>query len=434
MWPRGKVPPWRRGFPFYLAEPRSAIERLRAFGSKRVWTEGPMWKRLTLGGTMAVSWPVVALKDAVAISAKRAQEGRSPFLSSFRTLWRAALTRNVPPNVGALYEWALGLRSTEMADVLLPLDLRALQRLSLIRGALLQDVQDKGRFEQICRSRGLRCVQTIATFDRGASEGEGSLRKRREPLFVKALTGNRGVGAQLWRPGGRGFVSSGGQDLTIDELIESLQRQNCIVQPALEDHRVLKDIGTVALSNVRIVTCKGRTISSTAIAASISLAVEPGSLTGHEGVHCGIDVSDGTIATTLSAIDEDDRLTNRNLIGLALPHWNDCLSLVCKAHDEAFSAFATLGWDVALTSTGAVLLEANVHWGMFGHQRLTGPLGKTVLADVIDELIAPVQDVPRSADRSLKPDARSLLPVPRADLGPAAAKGRKRQRRATTAS
>ena len=76
-------------------------------------------------------------------------------------------------------------------------------------------------------------------------------------------------------------------------------------------------------------------------------------------------------------------------MGFALPHWDECISLVCRAHDDAFPAFAALGWDVALTPAGPVLLETNLNWGMLGHQRLSGPLGRTALADIIDELLAP---------------------------------------------
>ena len=428
MWPRSGVPAWRRGFPFFVAEPRSAIERLRSVGSTQVWTQGPMWKRLAFGGAMAVGWPLVTFNDAVKISANRAKEGRSPFLSSFRILYRAALTRNIPPSQGAIYEWALELKSTELADVLLPLDLRVLQRLSLNRGAVLNDVQNKARFEQICRVHDLACVRTLAFFDHGTSTGEDVLRTWTQPLFVKALTGNRGVGAELWRPGGRGFISSGSEERSVEELIDWLRPQNCIVQPALEDHADLKAFGTRALSNLRIVTAKGRAIQATPIAASISLAVEAGSLTGHEGFHCGIDVGDGTITKTLSPVEEDPRVTKHGLIGFALPDWSECISLVRRAHDEAFSAFATLGWDVALTANGPVLLEANVNWGMLGHQRLGGPLGRTALAEIIDELLAPEPADRSSADRPSTRDSRSPLPVPRADRGSSAAGDRKRSR------
>ena len=266
MWPAGGLPPWRRGFPFFLAKPRSAVERLRSAGSRQVWTQGPIWKRLVLGGLMTIGWPLVTFADAVKISARRAMEGRSSFLSSFAALYRAALTRDIAPGVGAVYEWNLDVEVTALADVLLPLDLLALRRISLGRGAVLDDVQNKARFEHICRAHGLPCVETLAAFDHGRSIGEDRLRAFEGPLFVKALTGNKGAGAELWRPAGRGLVSTGGEELTFDELIDRLRPENCIVQPALEDHPALKGFGTIALSSLRLVTARGRK-SSTLIAA-----------------------------------------------------------------------------------------------------------------------------------------------------------------------
>jgi hypothetical protein len=429
----GEFLPWARGFPFFLGEPRTAVERLRAAGSKQVWTQGPLWRRLALGSAMAMSWPIVTLIDAVKLSARRASEGRSAFLSSFGGLYRAALTRNIPPYQAALYESALDRTAGELSDVLLPLDLRALQRLSVGQGAVLQAVQNKARFEELCRAHGIACVRTLAVFDHGTSTGEDILRTWTEPVFVKALTGNRGVGVELWRPAGRGFTSSSGMELTVDELIASFRPQNCIVQPVLEDHAALKAFGTSALSNVRIVTAKGLTIRSTPVAAAISLAVEEESLTGHEGIHCGIDIETGAIVRTLDP-EGDDRRLSRSLIGFALPDWSECISLVRKAHDDAFPAFTTLGWDVALTPRGPILLETNVNWGMLGHQRLTGPLGRTALADVIDELLAPGPAHRYSEDHPSTRVAQSPSPAPRANRDSSAARDRKPRRPATKAS
>ena len=79
------------------------------------------------------------------------------------------------------------------------------------------------------------------------------------------------------------------------------------------------------------------------------------------------------------------------LLGFVLPFWAQTVSLVCRAHQRAFPAFVTLGWDVALTQNGPILLETNVSWNMAQHQLRTGPLGKTGLANVIDELLGPAK-------------------------------------------
>src|SRR5699024_8072041 len=100
------IPVWRRGFPFFLARPRTAVERLRSAGARQVWKFGSLGKRSALAGVMTIGWPIVTFLDAVRISVRRARAGRAPFLSSFGSLYGAAFTRNIPPRVGATYEWA----------------------------------------------------------------------------------------------------------------------------------------------------------------------------------------------------------------------------------------------------------------------------------------------------------------------------------------
>lgn len=43
-------------------------------------------------------------------------------------------------------------------------------------------------------------------------------------------------------------------------------------------------------------------------------------------------------------------------------------------------AFASLGWDVALSDRGMLLLEANQGWGLVPPQLLCGPLGPGPIA------------------------------------------------------
>lgn len=410
------------------------MERLRAAGSHEVWRQKPLWKGLALGSAMAIGWPLVTFVDALKLSWRRSVwQAPTGFLETFVTLYRAALGRNVPPHQYAFHA-SLMSEPDELADLLLPLDLRLLHGMSIAQGAEPDDVQDKARFEKICRAHRLACVPTIATFSRGTHTGEEVLRKSRAPLFVKALTGNRGAGAELWTPSARGFVSSNGEELGMEELIDWLRPQNCIVQPVLRDHPVLQALGTVALSNIRLITAKAPHMPAVPITASLSLAVEQGSLTGHAGIHCGIDIATGALMGSSRPVEEDDRLVGREIAGLTLPDWGECVELACKAHDEAFPAFTTLGWDLALTAAGPVLLEANVNWRIIGHQKLTGPLGKTSLADIIDELLGPTEADRLPRGRQREQAAQSPSPAPRAGRAPAAAGSRTRRRPARKAS
>jgi hypothetical protein len=53
--------------------------------------------------------------------------------------------------------------------------------------------------------------------------------------------------------------------------------------------------------------------------------------------------------------------TGTQVEGVRLPHWDAALDLVSRAA-PAFLPARTLGWDVALTPRGAVLVETNMFW------------------------------------------------------------------------
>ena len=65
-----------------------------------------------------------------------------------------------------------------------------------------------------------------------------------------------------------------------------------------------------------------------------------------------------------ASIDEPSLLraagAQKNLAGLRLPHWDEAVAVARKAHAELVPAAFSVGWDVALTDAGPVLLEANL--------------------------------------------------------------------------
>ena len=393
----------KRGFPFLLATPRTALERLRMFAAKQVWAEGPVWKRAALIGAMAAGWPTVGLGNAVSAARELARENGASFAGSVVSLYSAALVRNVPPHQSSFYQVVLGPDRADMSELLVPADQRILMRIGVARGAVLNDVQDKVRFERICRQHGLPCVPTLASFDSGRSTSPEKLHEWREPVFVKALKGNKGAGAEQWMHTGEGFSSAAGEHLDVDAFISRFRDQSCIVQPVLEDHEALRKLGSVALSSVRIVTAKGVGTPAIAIAALLSLANKAGSVISHPGTMCGIDIEEGVVIQA-GAVREKDRQGKAEqwdaLLGARLPFWREAIDLVRRAHDEAFPGFVTLGWDVALTAEGPILLETNVSWSASQHQIRTGPLGKTALAEVIDELLSTPPGIRRAIRRS----------------------------------
>jgi hypothetical protein len=75
--------------------------------------------------------------------------------------------------------------------------------------------------------------------------------------------------------------------------------------------------------------------------------------------------------------------TGLPIVGIMLPFWRESIELVRRAHQSAFARFAFLGWDIALTNEGPILLETNSGWGALFHQVLDGPLGQTAFSRLV---------------------------------------------------
>ena len=46
-----------------------------------------------------------------------------------------------------------------------------------------------------------------------------------------------------------------------------------------------------------------------------------------------------------------------------LPYFEEALKLATTAHGRAFARFPTVGWDIAVTDEGPLLVEMNISWG-----------------------------------------------------------------------
>ena len=66
-----------------------------------------------------------------------------------------------------------------------------------------------------------------------------------------------------------------------------------------------------------------------------------------------------------------------------LPEWEIALQQAKAAH-RACSSYVFVGWDIAFTDHGPMLLEGNVNWNADEYQALSGePLGCTQIAKVL---------------------------------------------------
>jgi hypothetical protein len=166
----------------------------------------------------------------------------------------------------------------------------------------------------------------------------------------------------------------------------------------------LDELSGKGLSTVRVVTVRDTHGRIEVPLASFRMAV--GSLVadnfGGGGLASPVGLDDGQLGSAVFKarpgvfVSHPD--SGATILGRRLPHWPEVKRLAAAAHQE-FKMLPSIGWDIAITDDGPVIVEGNGEWGtnvvQISHQK---PLEATViparLAEHFDRL-AEAHSLPR---------------------------------------
>ena len=378
------------GFPFMLPDFRaSAMRRLRARARREIFAHHPPVRRWLERMTMTLSWPFGALVDTVynlrisgAFDHPRSFPDLMVRAGHMLTL---ALFENVPPFEYVAYRLNEPWRRERASEYLYWSEDNIFRVLNNRNGADNDDVQDKGRFADICRQHGLPCIPTLAIY-RGGRQifPDAPFIPSQPALWVKDLAGSRGSGAGQWRRQEGDYTYAGRGIATPEELADSWRKQNCIIQPVIDNHPDLACLSDGTLAEIRIIT--GVDPEGNAQLITHQMTIPWGGFANRPFSVLGILDDDGRISRAISGDGkpvERHPETGAPIAGTVVPFWREARELVSRAHGQAFSHFVFLGWDVAITAEGPVLIETNSNPGVFHHQFADDiPLGHTVFATI----------------------------------------------------
>jgi hypothetical protein len=253
-------------------------------------------------------------------------------------------------------------------------------------------VDDKRLFSERCRQHGIAVVPTLGEFEDGRMVKGGQVALPREDLFSKEACGIAGRGAMPWAYTGRGTWQSGdGPPMSEDEVRDALSQLSrnapIILQPRLRNHPAIAPLSLGALCTARIMTCRGYDSTPEVMGSLFRAPVENRSVDNYSqgGLASGIDPA-GVLGPAVSKKLPDgmrrvDRhpVTGARIAGLQLPFWHEAKQMAMAAH-TLYPQFPSIGWDVAITAEGPVMIEANAGWGIRLAQHATGqPYGRTRL-------------------------------------------------------
>ena len=229
----------------------------------------------------------------------------------------------------------------------------------------------------MCKTHGIPTPEVLAAFaPTGKLMDFQSGLPPQHDLFVKARTGLGGRGAERFRWDGIHFQSNRGCRLRPEDLGGYLANRartenlTLLVQPALSNHPDLRLEPNEALATARLVT--GRSIDGevTPIFCYILFGLAD-KITAHSNWVTLIDVANGRL---MPAPPQDSpgiyqyRQFGSN-DACTLPDWDAALRHVKAAHNACFN-FVFIGWDVAFTPDGAMILEGNANWSPATYQTL----------------------------------------------------------------
>ncbi|MES2498531.1 MAG: sugar-transfer associated ATP-grasp domain-containing protein [Pseudomonadota bacterium] len=224
---------------------------------------------------------------------------------------------------------------------------------------------DKRRFAERCRAAGLPCPETVATVIDGTIAVLADPADR--PLVVKPIRGEGGDGLHLLGPVADGpALAARLRDVT----------QDCLVQPLIVVHPALADIALGALPTVRIVTMLDEAGMPELVSATFRCAADPCARVDNMkagGLIVPVALEDGRLGRACfgyGGVDHDIHpASGAQIAGRTLPDWAGAAALVTRAHAGVFADYILIGWDVAFTADGPILIEGNGKPGVLMPQR-----------------------------------------------------------------
>jgi len=274
-------------------------------------------------------------------------------------------------------------------------------------GAPRSDLNDKLAVWRRCEEAGIPSAPVLALVDSDGTDFFGPPKILDRNLFVKTRRGRGGkFTATYRRVAPLRYRTHHGGEIGLGDVIAGLEvaarRGDLLIEPALENHPEIADLATDALIVFRVVTCLDETGKPRVTHGLIRLMArfEPSWPHGPDDEFGGaLDLATGEIRdltgdapqTSLRRF-RDHPVTGQRVAGRRVSGWKALAELAIEAH-RLFADRVVIGWDMAWTPEGPVILEGNSNMDVAFIQRCYDTsLGRSPLAPLLahhlDRLVA----------------------------------------------
>lgn len=200
---------------------------------------------------------------------------------------------------------------------------------------------------------------TLDMFEANASVAELFLQDPDGKLVLKNSTGQSG----------KEIMVVDNKDFTVDSLLKLLKQKNYdLVEKFVVQHPELMKLSPTSLNTIRIITQfhKGKIII---IGARLRVGVNStidnlsaGNFAAPIDHTTGIVSGPGVYLDITKKDEYVHPVTGVELVGFVIPYWNESINMVINSA-LLISENKSIGWDVAITSKGPILIEGNHNWG-----------------------------------------------------------------------
>jgi hypothetical protein len=154
-----------------------------------------------------------------------------------------------------------------------------------------------------------------------------------------------------------------------------------ILQRKLQQHELLNAIAPYTMNTIRVVTFLGLSNTVHIHFAVLRLGRRGNAVDNWDqgGISVGVDLRTGTLRRGIIKPKFGGHWVDTHpdsgvsFMGLRLPDWDQVLD-TCRRAAEATPSLRSVGWDIALTPDGPVLIEGNPDWDLPMVQVHTGGL------------------------------------------------------------
>lgn len=168
-------------------------------------------------------------------------------------------------------------------------------------------------------------------------------------------------------------------EVTIDKLIESSKDTSFLVQEFLVQHEAISKFNKSSVNTLRIISTRWNE-DVHILAAMIRIGAKEDKIVDNAdagGAFVAIDIEKG-ILNEYGYFYNKPRAKKHPVTGVAykdykIPYWKETIKLIKDLHPVLFG-FATIGWDIAITPTGPVIVEINWNYSLKGIQICNGGL------------------------------------------------------------